>query len=163
LSRFWRLVGALLLFNVALIVLLITVIGAPIAVWKYVDWQFVQQEILFEDRPIREAFRGSTRTVRDHWWRVALIAGFFELISVAIGPFLGFFLIFANFSLIWVNVIGSAVFALLIPYVAIGRTLLYLDLQVRHESAAPAPRWRRLVRRLRQRRPATAPAGEAAT
>jgi hypothetical protein len=162
LSRFWRLIGAVVLFNLALIGLFITVIGSPIAIWKYMDWQFLQQEILFEDRSIREAFRGSTGVVRGHWWRTFLIAGFFELISVAIGPVLGFFLIFANFSLFWVNVIGSLVFAVLVPYVAVGRTLLYLDLQVRNESAAPAPRWRRLLRRLRQRRRGGATAGEAA-
>jgi hypothetical protein len=144
LSRFWRLIGVTLLFNFALIALLITVIGIPIAVLKYVDWQFAPQEVLFENRRVRDAFRGSTRVVRGHWWRTLLIAGFFELISVAIGPVLGFFLIFANFSLTWVNVVGSLVFALLVPYVAIGRTLLYLDLRVRHEGADEmAPRWRR--------------------
>ena len=145
LSRFWRLVGAQLLFNVALIALLITLIGAPIALWKFIDWQFVQQEILFEDRSIRDAFRGSTRVVRGHWLRTLLVAGFFELLSFSIGPVLGFFLIFANFSLTWVNVIGALVFALLVPYVAIGRTLLYLDLTTRTESAGEGVRrrWRR--------------------
>jgi hypothetical protein len=49
-----------------------------------------------------------------------------------------------------VNAIGSLVFALLIPFVALGRTLLYLDLTSR-EAEAPAPgRWRRwLPRRAR--------------
>ncbi len=41
----------------------------------------------------------------------------------------GFTLIFTNFSLFWINVIGSVVFALLVPYIAVGRTLLYFDLQ----------------------------------
>jgi hypothetical protein len=157
LSRFWRLVGVTILFNVVLIALLITVIGIPIAVLKYVDWQFAPQEVVFENKRVRDAFRGSTRVVRNHWWRTLLIAGFFELISVAIGPVLGFFLIFANFSLTWVNIVGSLAFAVLVPYVAIGRTLLYLDLQVRHEGAdEAAPRWRRWLwdpfRRWRARR-----------
>jgi hypothetical protein len=163
LSRFWRLVGGQLLFNAAMIGLFITVIGTPIAIWKYVEWQFVPQEILFEDRSIRDAFRGSTRVVRGHWWRTLLVAGFFELISVGIGPVLGFFLIFGNFSLTWVNVIGALVFALLVPYVAIGRTLLYLDLIARSEGApAGAPRrWRRWLDR---RRGGVSPrTGEAAT
>ena len=166
LGRFWRLVGGQLLFNVALLALLITVIGAPIALWKYIDWQFVQQEILFEDKSIRDAFRGSTRVVRGHWWRTLLVAGFFALISVAIGPVLGFFLIFSNFSLIWVNIISSVVFALLVPYVALGRTLLYLDLCARKEGPEVAPRWRRLVgwlRRRRSRRRVSPRPGEAPT
>jgi hypothetical protein len=52
---------------------------------------------------------------------------------------LGFALIFANLSLTWINIIGSLVFALLAPYVAIGRTLLYFDLQAREEQEAAAP------------------------
>ena len=47
---------------------------------------------------------------------------------------LGFTLIFTNFSLLWINVTGSVVFALLVPYVALGRTLLYFDLGPRAEE-----------------------------
>jgi len=42
---------------------------------------------------------------------------------------LGFALIFADLPLLLINAIGSLVFALLIPCIAIGRTLLYFDLQ----------------------------------
>ncbi len=142
-ARFWRLIGGQLLASAAVVLLALTVIGIPIAIWKYIEWQFVQQEILFEDRSIREAFRGSSRTVRGHWWRTLRIAGFFWLLSVAAGPVLGFALIFANLSLTWINIIGSLVFALLAPYVAIGRTLLYFDLLVRREEAAEQPQGRR--------------------
>lgn len=38
----------------------ISVIGIPSEAWKYVGWLFIQQQILFEDRPLREAFRGSS-------------------------------------------------------------------------------------------------------
>ena len=44
---------------------------------------------------------------------------------------LGFALIFANLPLFWINAIGAVVFALLVPYVALGRTLLYFDLAKR--------------------------------
>ena len=85
--------------------------------------------------------------MRGRWWHTVRIAGFFWLLSVAAGPVLGFALIFTNFSLLWINVIGSVVFALLVPYVALGRTLLYFDLGARAE-AEPAKRWReRLPRR----------------
>ena len=81
--------------------------------------------------------------MRGHWWRTLRIAGFFWLLSVVAGPVLGFALIFANLSLTWINIIGSLVFALLVPYVAIGRTLLYFDLQAREEGAAEQPGRRR--------------------
>ncbi len=148
-GRFWRLILGQLAASALVVLLALTVIGIPIAIWKYIDWQFVQQEILFEDKSIREAFRGSSRTVRGRWWRTLRIAGFFWLLSVAAGPVLGFALIFANFSLTWINIIGSLVFALLVPYVAIGRTLLYFDLQARADQAATQPKRRRWWSRAR--------------
>jgi hypothetical protein len=151
--RFWRVVGAQLLAGLMLLLMAITVIGVPFAAWKYVSWLFVQQQILFEDKPLREAFRGSSQLVRGRWWYTLRVAGVFWLIGIATGPVLGFVLIFANFSLVWINVFGSLVFALLIPYTAIGRTLLYFDLQEQTERA-PAKRLRE--RLLRRRQPTAA-------
>jgi hypothetical protein len=147
LRRFWRVVAGSLLPYVAALALFITVIGIPFAIYKFVCWQFVQQEILFADRGIRDAFRASSERVRGRWWHALRALGFFWLLSIAAGPVLGFTLIFTNFSLLWINVIGSVVFALLVPYVALGRTLLYFDLGVRAEEE-PAKPWReRLPRR----------------
>ena len=150
LERFWRVVAGQLLASVLVLLLALSVIGLPIAIWKYVSWQFVQQEILFEDRPIRDAFRGSSRIVRGRWWRTVRVAGFLWLVSVVTGPVLGFALIFTPLPLVWINVLGSLVFALLVPYVAIGRTLLYFDLAAREREAAAEPsrrRWWRPWRR----------------
>jgi hypothetical protein len=140
-ARFWRVVGAQLLATLATTLMLATVIGAPFAVWKYVSWLFVQQEVLFTDKSIRESFRGSSELVRGRWWHTVRVAGPLWLLSIAAGPILGFALIFTAFPLFWINVLGSVVFALFIPYVAIGQTLLYFDLQVRAEEE-PAPRHR---------------------
>ena len=130
----------------------LTVIGIPFAIWKYVSWQFVQQQILFKDCSIREAFRGSSRLVRGQWWRTVRTAGFLWLLGVATGPILTFALIFTTVSLTFIDILGSLIFALLVPYVAIGRTLLYFDLGVRAEEGESATerRWRRW-RRLRPR------------
>ena len=141
LRRFWRVAAGSLLPYLGALALFITVIGIPFAIYKFVCWQFVQQEILFEDKGIREAFRGSSNRVRGRWWHAVRALGFFWLLSIAAGPVLGFTLIFTNFSLLWINVIGSVVFALLVPYVALGRTLLYFDLGVRAEEE-PARPWR---------------------
>ncbi len=141
-ARVWRLILGQLLASLGVVLLALTVIGIPIAIWKYIEWQFVQQEILFKDKSIREAFRGSSQTVRGHWWRTLRTAGFFWVLSVAAGPLLGFALIFTTLSLTWINIFGSLVFALLIPYVAIGRTLLYFDLEAREEEATEPKRRR---------------------
>ncbi|TMK58629.1 MAG: hypothetical protein E6G51_02465 [Actinobacteria bacterium] len=147
LARFWRVVAAQLMVTFALLLLLLTVVGIPIAAWKYVSWLFVQQEVLFTDKSIREAFRGSSALVRGRWWHTVRVAGVLWLLSVAAGPLLGFALIFTGFDLVWINLLGSVVFALFIPYVAVGQTLLYFDLQVRAEEE-PVQK-RRLLRRLR--------------
>ena len=67
-QRFWRVVVAQLLATLGVILLAITVIGLPWAIWKYVGWPFVQQEVLFTDKSIRESFRGSSELVRGRWW-----------------------------------------------------------------------------------------------
>jgi hypothetical protein len=146
-QRFRRVIGAQLLATLGVILMAITVIGLPFAAWKYIGWLFIQQQILFEDKPLREAFRGSSELVRGRWWYTLRVAGVFWLIGVVTGPALGFALIFADLSLILINAIGALVFALLVPYIAIGRTLLYFDLQAEAEEA-PVKRWReRLPRR----------------
>ncbi len=147
-QRFRRVVGAQLLVTLALLLMAITVVGLPFAAWKYVGWLFVQQQILFEDRSMREALRGSSGLVRGRWWYTLRVAAVFWLIGLVSGPLLGFALIFADISLGLINAIGTIVFALLIPYVAIGRTLLYFDLQAEAETAPARKRWReRLPRR----------------
>jgi hypothetical protein len=136
LARFWRVVAAQLMVTFALLLLLLTVVGIPIAAWKYVSWLFVQQEVLFTDKSIREAFRGSSELVRGRWLHTVRVAGVLWLLSIATGPILGFALIFTSFPLLWINLLGSVVFALFIPYVAVGQTLLYFDLQVREEEVS---------------------------
>lgn len=149
-ARLWRVVAGQLLALALVYLMVVTVIGIPFAIYFYIAWQLIQQVIMFENRSIRDAFRRSHELVRGHWWLTVRVVGLLWLIGVITGPILGFFLIFLNLTPITVNAIGSLVFALLIPYVAVGRTLLYLDLTSR-KAEAPAPgRWRRwLPRRAR--------------
>ena len=144
-ERLWRVVGGQLLVTVLVVAMIFTLIGIPFGIYFYVAWQLVQQEILFKDCSIREALKGSHALVRGHFWRTVLVAGFLSVLGVVTGPVLGFFLIFANLSAVLVNLIGSIVFALLIPYIAIGRTLLYFDLGAR-ESEGVGERKRRRLR-----------------
>jgi hypothetical protein len=137
-SRLWRLIAVQVLATVVVTLLLITIIGIPYGIRKFVDWQFGQQEILFHDRSIREALRGSTQTVRGHWWHAAAVTITFWLLSEIPGPLLGFALLFTTLPIRSVDLFGSVVSTLLVPYVGIGRTLLYLDLGARR-AAQPVP------------------------
>ena len=134
--RFWRVVLAQLGASLGVLLLAISIIGLPWALWKLVGWRFVQQEILFTDKSIRGAFRGSTELVRGRWWHTARTALFLTLVTAVTGPALTIALFFTSLPLIWINVIGAVIFSLLIPYVAVANTLLYFDLE---ERAATEP------------------------
>jgi hypothetical protein len=151
LDRFWRVVLAQIAVSLAVFALALTIIGIPFAIWAYFAWQFVQQEILFEDKPVRAALRGSSRLVSGEWLWTVRVAGFLWLVSVVTGPLLGFGLIFTPLPLVWINLLGSLVFALLLPFVAISRTLLYFDLAIRQEETAAEPTRARWWSRLRPR------------
>jgi hypothetical protein len=139
-ERLWRVVGAQLLATLGVLALALTVIGIPFALRYLVSWSFVQQEVLFTDKGFRESFRASTDLVRGRWFRTARVVLIFYVIGIATGPILTFVLIFTALPLIWINLIGSLVFALLIPFVAMGETFLYFDLSVREEEEGVTPK-----------------------
>lgn len=143
-NRFWRVVGGQMLYVLATFALTVTVIGIPFAANKYVAWTFVKQEILFEGTGVRDGFHGSADLVRGRWWHTVRFVLFLLGVGLVSGPLLTFALIFTTLPLVWINLLGSAVFALLIPYVALGETLLYLDLRARAETEGlkPARSWR---------------------
>jgi hypothetical protein len=149
-QRLWRIVAGQFLALFLLFLMIITIIGIPFAIYFYIAWQFIPQAVLFEDRSIRGSLRRSHELVRQHWWLTIRVVALLALIGIVTGPFLGFLLIFLNWSPLVVNAVGSLVFALLIPYVALGRTLLYLDLTSREaEEPARGRRRRWLPRRFR--------------
>ncbi|MGH3043083.1 MAG: hypothetical protein ACRDNG_15350, partial [Gaiellaceae bacterium] len=134
-GEIWRL--AVLALGAVLVVFLLaaTVIGLPYAVKKAVDWAFVQQAAAFEGHRGRAALSGSSSLVHGHWWRVAAIT-FVLLVHLAVtGPFFGVLVIFVTDApLATINLFASLLFALVLPFVAVALTLLYLDLAVRRDS-----------------------------
>ncbi|HET7121502.1 MAG TPA: hypothetical protein VFI17_09685 [Solirubrobacterales bacterium] len=150
-ARFWRVVGVQLLVMLSLFLLALTIIGLPFAIYKFVAWIFVKEEVLFEDRSLRGAMHGSSALVRGRWWHTVRVAAFLAAVGIVTGPALTLALVFTSLPLIWINLIGSFIYALLIPYVALGETLLYFDLQARAEAEPARPR-RRLLRSLRPAR-----------
>jgi hypothetical protein len=143
-ERFWRVVGAQLLATLGVALMALTVVGIPFAIWKLVGWAFVQQEVLFTDKSIRQSLRGSSELVRGRWWRAVRVVAFLTALSLVVGPVLTFALIFTGLPLLAINLLGALIFALMIPYVALGETLLYFDLQARAETEPAKPRrsWR---------------------
>src|SRR6201999_4660868 len=89
-ERFWRVVFAQLLASLGVLLLALTVVGLPFALWKLVGWSFVQQEVIFTDKGFRESFRASSELVRGRWFRTARVVLVFYVISVAAGAMLTF-------------------------------------------------------------------------
>jgi hypothetical protein len=143
-ERFWRIVAALLLATAGISLMAITVIGLPFAIWKLVGWSFVGQEVLFTDKSLRESFRGSSELVRGRWWHAVRVVVFLVVLLFVAGPVLTLGLIFTPLPFLAINLLGALIFSLLIPYAAIGQTLLYFDLQKRAEAKPAKPRrsWR---------------------
>jgi hypothetical protein len=143
-QRFWRVVLAQLAATLGIVLLAMTIVGIPFALNKLVAWRFVQQEVLFTDKSIRQAFHGSSDLVRGRWWHTVRLVVFLSLLAVVVGPVVSFALIFTTLPLFWANLLGALVFSLLIPYVALGDTLLYFDLGERAEAEGikPARSWK---------------------
>jgi hypothetical protein len=143
-ARFRRVVFAQLLATLGVLLLALTIVGIPWAIRNLVSWAFVQQEVLFTDKSLRESFRGSSDLVRGRWWHAVRPIVFFSVLTAVAGPVLTFALIFTPLPFFWINLLGAMIFALLIPYVTVGKTLLYFDLQARAEAEPSKPRrsWR---------------------
>jgi hypothetical protein len=130
----------LALFAVGLLSL--TVIGIPVAIKKSVDWTFAAQEIVFERRKARAALAASSKRVRGRWWSIAGVDLALFFVGAVIGPLGGAALIILTDVPLWtINFVGLAFFGLVLPYMIITLTLMYLDPR-RQEAAAPG-RWRR--------------------
>jgi hypothetical protein len=133
-QRFWRIVAALLLATLGISLMFLSVIGIPFGIWKLVGWSFVGQEVLFTEKSLREAFRGSSELVRGRWWRAVRVVVFLVALLFIAGPVFTLGLIFTPLPFLLINLLGALIFALLLPYAVIGQTLLYFDLQARAEE-----------------------------
>ena len=130
--------GATLLYQFAIILLFITIIGIPYAMHLAVRWGFIVQAIVLEKLGVRAAFSRSTELVRGQWWRVL---GCELLMWLAIfGVFIVVFGVWFILIII-VPLIGIVLLLVLLPlalafsYVpAVFNLLLYVDLRVRKEG-----------------------------
>jgi hypothetical protein len=132
----WRLVlEAVVCRAISVIVigaLSLTVVGIPFAVRQAVRWAFLEQVILIEQRPWRDAFAASAAiATRSPIW-VGTCLAMLGLIAMLAAPAVGISLIvaFRTVSPAYLNLIASLLYAALVPYLAIVLTLIYFDLDL---------------------------------
>gem|GEM_PF-5234323 len=129
------LLSAVLLVGIALALVSLTTVGVFLAAYLIVRWSLLAQVHALENTSGYRALRRSAQLVRGEWWRVASLIVFVTLVALLIGPLCGTLLLFAtNASFDFINLVGSVIDAVLVPFAAIATTYLYFDLRVEKES-----------------------------
>jgi hypothetical protein len=145
-SRLGELARAVVGEVVLVVLLLLSVVGIPLAVHLLVRWAFIAQTAVIEELDARPALARSADLVRGRWWSVFGITATVNVLAVLSGPVVGITLLLTatSASLDGINLIGSLVYTFTVPLAAVAVTLLYFDL-----AARPALGGLRLVRRHR--------------
>ncbi len=143
---FWRLLRAMLLVTLALTLLIITIIGIPVAIYFGIRWSLSTAAIVLEGKGARAGISRSTELVKGRWWRVlgvfalaAIGAYLLALIPSALfGGVLGVVLVVGgpNPTLTYMVslLIGTFFGVLAAPIIPIISILLYYDLRIRKEG-----------------------------
>jgi hypothetical protein len=116
-----------------LAILSITIIGIPIAIWFLVRWQFFGQAVILDGAPSsRTALDRSSEAIKDHWWLALGASLAFQLIGALPGPLVGIvLLIWRGSSVELANAVSGLIYAVSIPLVIIGLTIVYFHLSGR--------------------------------
>jgi hypothetical protein len=92
---------------------------------------------VLEDRPAGDALRRSAELVDGRWWRTFGITAVVDLVAALSGPLFGvLLLLLTDRSLNFINVTGSLIYTITVPYAAIALTLYYFNLDERKRDAA---------------------------
>jgi hypothetical protein len=95
-----------------------------------VGWAFTAQQICADRYSARAAVRQGPRLVHRNWWRSAVLLVLIYAAGLLSGPIIGFvFLLLTSVDPKTLNLIGSLVYVIVFPYLAIATTLLYFDLK----------------------------------
>jgi len=128
--------GATALQFALMLALVITIVGIPFAVYYFIRTSLFAQESVLGDGTALGCLRASAGLTRRHWWRTFAFTALIDVIAVLSGPLLGVvILLLTSRSLVFIDVIGSIVYTLVVPYAAAALTLYYFDLQARSALA----------------------------
>ena len=118
------------------ILLVLTVIGIPYAIYRFIRTSLYAQSSVLQSRSATESLRSSAELTRGHWWRTFGFSALVDILTVLTGALRGVLLLLATSkSLTFINVTGSIIYALAVPYAAIALTLYYFDLEKRRVAA----------------------------
>ena len=161
LRRGLSLLGAVVLVWIVVLLIFLVVVGIPtllsqlveelalavlviliaIAVWwvarAWVGWALTSQQVCLDRSSPVGVIRNSPTLAEGNWWRSAILLLTLYVIGISSGPIIGFVLLFVTpLEPRWIDLIGSAIYVIVLPFVAISATLLFFDLKERRERAA---------------------------
>jgi Vacuolar protein sorting-associated protein 62 len=126
------LTAGLVVVSASVLLLQLTIVGIPVAVWLVMRWSLFAQCIVIEGLGWRAALRRSARLVRHRWLRVAWVTLVVVGVALMLGPAIGVALILVSpLGLGAVNLVSALVSVLAVPYAAIATCYLYYDLRTR--------------------------------
>ena len=132
----WRpLVGVTALVTVVSAVLIVTVIGIPLAVYLLVRWGLVTLACVIDRQSVRGSRSESARLVHGGWWRTLGVTALVNVTPLIVAPLIGviILLLFSGVAIWFVNLIGSLVFMFLYPYSGLAVALYYYDRRSRRD------------------------------
>ena len=108
--------------------------------YYFIRTSLFAQACVLEDQSAIGSLRASARLTRRHWWRTFGLTALIDVIAILSGPLLGVpILLLTAQSLTFIDVTGSFVYTLVVPYAAIALTLYYFDLQARRAVRRAEP------------------------
>jgi hypothetical protein len=128
--------GALLLATVrvlgTILLLSITIIGIPFAIYLGVRWIFFPQAVVIEGTGSSDALSLSTNIIKGSWWRTFGIVIVISLLAAI--PSFGVGALFAWAAPIASALISAVITTIVRPFTAGGFTLLFFDLSSRESQ-----------------------------
>ena len=124
LQRFFPLLGCALLWSLVVIVLAVTMVGIPFALYFAVRWGFFVETLLLEEVSTRDALRRSSELVSGMWWRMCGMLFAVCLLSAAIHAV---FEISIGFVLVLSGVVSEVDFIDIIEWGTIGNSIFPPD------------------------------------
>ena len=125
---------------IAVVTLLsLTIVGIPLAIIYLVRKSLVTQSCIVERRGAASSLARSSDLVRGRAPRVFAITALVNITAFLAGPIVGVVVLFVtSSSLAVIDLISSAVYVFVMPYVGLAIMLLFYDLRHRVEAPEPA-------------------------
>jgi hypothetical protein len=121
------------------IVLTVTVIGIPFAIYRFIRWSLFAEACMLDDLSASDSLRRSSLLVKGHWWRTFGFTALVDILAILSGPLFGVgLLLVTDHSLNFINLAAAFVYTITVPYAAIQLTLYYFDLEASAGDRAAA-------------------------